>query len=108
MALGLLPVLISRCLGPTRTRRSVWLQFVKWIRIGRPRGFNPVDERHLMKEEESERSSGLAQHDWRSPGEIAAEELGFPFTLTVRNLDEHFPFSLFVRHSPDMQSEQSP
>jgi len=95
--LGLFPVMIARGFGPTRVRRRALNEFWKWIRAGRPRGHNPDNDLETMGRmvsmkgvvAQSPQSPNDAEHDWRAPGEIAAEELGFPFTLAVRSCKEH-------------------
>jgi len=113
MVLGLMPILISMGFGPTRVRRRALAQFARWVHAGRPRGFDPdsdvgtgskgissekmVPMKSVMSKESLD--SVASEHDWRAPGEIAAEELGFPYTLALRHLTDHFPVSSFPSQS---------
>lgn len=91
IVLGLLPIMISLGFGPTRVRRRVLWEFAGWLHAGRPLGFNPtisLDTRDCAGQVTPD-----YEHDWRAPGEVAAEELGFPFTLCLRTLGQHLKCS---------------
>jgi len=91
VVIGLLPVLIALGLGPTRIRRRIFLEFAHWVAAGRPQGVHPDVPGELKMSSVCSSAAGAEDdgHDWRAPGEIAAEELGFPYTLTLRSMGEH-------------------
>jgi len=116
--LGLLPVLIAMGFGPTRTRRRAIVEFAHWIQAGKPKGFNPERQpsppptirmaqlKSVVSHATPDDGAGSANHDWRGHGEIAAEELGFPFTLALRSFTEHIPTSIrTLRHRRKYQDE---
>jgi hypothetical protein len=93
--LGLLPVLISAGIGPTRARRRAYIDFHKWVQEGQPTGAPMNGVPSGMKESITNRSraSGAVDVDKLHchAGIIAAEELGLPFSLTVKSLVDHLP-----------------